>query len=199
MYRAVTRQLLDAGVDPDDPEAVAAGVAHMRLEVGTDPVRPTVRVDGVDLSGLIRGPEVTAAVSAVSAVPAVRAQMVELQQQVIAAGGPVVVEGRDIGTTVAPSAPVKVFLTADTAARAERRTLELRSSSDEGVSAVTHTRADLLRRDALDSSRAVSPFTQAPDAVEIDTTAMTVDEVVGAILRLVESAGQVGRIRAAGR
>ena len=123
MYRAVTWALLQRAVDVTDAEQVAAAAANVQLAAGTDPGAPTITVDDVDVSVPIRGQEVTAAVSAVSAVPAVRARLVLLQRWLIGDGG-IVVEGRDIGTVVAPDAPVKVFLTADTSARAERRTAQ---------------------------------------------------------------------------
>jgi cytidylate kinase len=185
MYRAVTRRLLDAGIDVTDPDAVAAAAADIQLEAGTDPTAPTIHADGLDLTDVIRTPEVTDAVSAVSAVPAVRSRMVEQQRQIIGDGG-IVVEGRDIGTTVAPHADVKVYLVADAGQRAHRRTLELRSNPDPSATAATE--ASLARRDALDSSRTASPLSRAPDAVEIDTTTMSVDEVIDAILDLVKEA-----------
>ncbi|MDX6287291.1 MAG: CMP/dCMP kinase [Frankiales bacterium] len=188
MYRAITRRVLDAGVDVNDPAAVAAVAAAVRLEPGTDPARPTIHADGQDLTHAVRSPEVTDAVSAVSAVPAVRACMVEQQRQIIGAGG-IVVEGRDIGTTVAPDADVKVYLVADAGKRAQRRTLELRSTSDhDDQTSAAATEEALSRRDALDSGRAASPLARAADAVQIDTTTMSVDEVIDAILELAKGA-----------
>jgi cytidylate kinase len=179
MYRALTWWLLAHGVDVHDREAVAAAVERPVLVPGTDPASPTIEVDGVDVAAPIRGPEVTAAVSAVSAVPAARERLARLQRQVIGAGG-IVVEGRDIGTVVVPEAPVKVFLTADPAVRARRRTAELEHTDD-----VHATRADLERRDALDSGRDVSPLTRAEDAVEVDATHLSLAEVVQAVVALV--------------
>jgi len=136
-----------------------------------------------DVSVPIRGPEVTAAVSAVSAVPAVRARLLVLQRSLIGAGG-IVVEGRDIGSVVAPDAPVKVYLTADQAARAERRTAQDGGAS----SALGATAADLDRRDRLDSGRAISPLQVAPDAVLLDTTELTLAEAVEAVVTLAREA-----------
>lgn len=172
MYRALTWWLLQQNVDVNDSGAVAAVADRAVLSVGTDPADGTVRVDGTDVSDPIRGPEVTAAVSAVAAVPAVRRRLVELQREAIGGGG-IVVEGRDIGTVVAPNADVKVFLTADPIARASRRTAELTHTDD-----VHATRADLERRDEHDSSRPVSPLVRAADAVEVDTTSLSLDQVV---------------------
>jgi cytidylate kinase len=115
-----------------------------------------------------------------SVTPAVRELLVSLQREAIAdAATGIVVEGRDIGTTVAPDAPVKVFLVADAEARAQRRAAELGGDRE-------LTEADLARRDRLDSSRTASPLTKAPDAVEIDGTAMTLEEVVDAVTHLVQ-------------
>lgn len=177
MYRAVTWAVLDAGVDPSDAAAVAAVCARVRLEIGTDPGKQHVRVDGVAVEGPIRGVEVTAAVSAVSAVPAVRAALVARQREIIAAAGRIVVEGRDIGTVVAPDADLKVYLTASVDERARRR-------SDENRVDVDTTAADLRRRDKLDSTRAADPLRRAPDAVELDTTRLGIDEVVSRLREL---------------
>jgi cytidylate kinase len=172
MYRAMTWWMLEHGVDVSDADAVAAAAPGVTLEVGTDPIAPTIAVDGTDVAGPIRGPEVTTAVSAVSAVPGVRTLLVQRQRELIGAGG-IVVEGRDIGSVVVPEADLKVFLVADAQARAARRAAEQGRSAE---AAATH--ADLLRRDQLDSSRAASPLQQASDAVVVDGTGMTLDEVV---------------------
>ena len=172
MYRAMTWWMLQHGVDVNDADAVAAAAPGVTLQVGTDPTAPTIAVDGTDVAGPIRGPEVTTAVSAVSAVPGVRTLLVQRQRELIGAGG-IVVEGRDIGSVVVPEADLKVFLVADAQARAARRAAEQGRSAE---AAATH--ADLLRRDQLDSSRAASPLQQASDAVVVDGTGMTLDEVV---------------------
>ena len=177
MYRAVTWAVLASGVELDDAAAIERVAADVELQVGTDPDWPSIAVDGTDVSTAIREHHVTAAVSAVSAVPAVRASMAELQQQLIGTGG-IVVEGRDIATVVAPDAAVKVFLTADQTARARRRAAEVDADQ-------SRTQADLARRDTLDSTRAASPLTQAPDATLIDATHLTADQVVAVVLELV--------------
>ena len=181
MYRAVTWAMLEHAVDIDDPDAVAAAASGVRLEVGTDPRRPAIWADGVDVAGPIRGPDVTAAVSAVSAVPAVRRQLVALQRELIGDGG-VVVEGRDIGAVVAPDADLKVFLTAESAQRAARRHAETGGAADQ----VGATEADLARRDTLDSTRAASPLTQAADAVVVDTTELGLEDVIDRIVAMVK-------------
>jgi cytidylate kinase len=171
MYRAVTWAVLRAGVELDDPDGIAKVAAEVELESGTDPDDPHIRADGVAVDGPIRGPEVTGAVSAVAAVPAVRRTLVARQRAIIAAADRIVVEGRDIGNVVAPEADLKVFLTAAAHERARRR-----SAQDATEHAATA--ADLARRDRLDSTRAADPLQFAPDAIEVDTTTMDIDAVV---------------------
>ena len=180
MYRAVTWWMLQHEIDVDDAEAVASHAEDPVLVSGTDPSAPTITVDGADVAGPIRSQEVTTAVSAVSAVPEIRARLLRDQRAIIGDGG-IVVEGRDIGTVVAPDAEVKVFLTADPEARAARRTAERTVGSD-----VNATQADLLRRDRLDSGRKTAPLMMADDAHHIDTTPFSLDEVVDQVVKLVE-------------
>ncbi|HZC25876.1 MAG TPA: (d)CMP kinase [Actinopolymorphaceae bacterium] len=190
MYRAITWWLLREGVRVDDAEAVAVHSAGPVLDVGTDPKGPTIAVDGIDVSRPIRSREVTNAVSAVSAVPAVRTRLVDLQRELIGAGG-IVVEGRDIGTTVAPDADVKVFLTAHADERARRRAAEGLAGARVEVGL---TRQEMVRRDKVDSGRAASPLTQAADAVVVDTTALDLQQVIDQICALaVEQVGTAGR------
>jgi cytidylate kinase len=183
MYRAVTWAVLEAGVDPQAADTVTKIALECRLGVGTDPSTPHIAVDGVGLDGPIRGPEVTAAVSAVSAVPAVRQYLVAQQRAIIAAasaaGSGIVVEGRDIGAVVAPDAILKVYLTASAAERARRRSSEQAADLDT-------TALDLARRDRLDSTRAADPLAQAPDAVVLDSTELGVDEVVAHLVGLLQ-------------
>jgi len=181
MYRAATWAMLERGIDVDDPDAVATATSSVRFDVGTDPRRPAISADGVDVAGPIRGPAVTAAVSAVSAVAAVRRQLVALQRELIGGGG-IVVEGRDIGAVVAPDADLKVFLTAESAQRAARRHAETGGAADQ----VGATEADLARRDTLDSTRAASPLTQAADAVVVDTTELGLEDVIDHIVAMVK-------------
>jgi cytidylate kinase len=182
MYRAVTWWMLLHGVDVHDADAVASYSGAPRLESGTDPRQPTITLDGVDVSLEIRSDAVNAAVSPVSAVPAVRARLVELQRETIAPpgqqSGGIVVEGRDIGSVVWPQAGLKVYLTADPAARAARRAAEAGSSD------ITATQESLLQRDRIDSRRAVAPLTMADGAVHVDTTELTLDEVVDLLVGL---------------
>ncbi|MCA1710473.1 MAG: (d)CMP kinase [Actinobacteria bacterium] len=180
-YRVATLAALRAGVPLDDPAAVAAVVADARIELSVDPDAPRVLLDGADVAAEIRGPEVTGAVSAVSAVPEVRSLMVALQRSLIGSGA--VVEGRDIGTAVAPDAPVKVYLDASPEVRASRR------AAEGTVGDVPAVAADLARRDGLDSSRATSPLQAADDAVHLDSSSLTADEVVARVLELARTAG----------
>ena len=188
MYRAITWAALQRGIDPADAQALGELATTARLDMGTDPSTPTVAVDGADASVAVRTEPVTAAVSAVSAVPAVRTAMVTRQRELIGRGG-IVVEGRDIGSTVAPGATLKIFLTADPAARARRRGLELAGRTLD-TAMLNRTREDLLRRDAADSGRAASPLTQAEDAVVIDSTDLGPDEVVARVVELLGSVRQ---------
>jgi CMP/dCMP kinase len=186
MFRAMTWWMLRHGVDVDDPAAVAARSGEPEIVSGTDPLAPTIVVDGADVALAIRQEDVNAAVSPVSAVPEVRARLLRLQRDVIAretADGGIVVEGRDIGSVVAPDAPVKVYLSADPGARAERR------AAEEGGTDVSATRESLLARDRIDSGRATAPLTMADGAAHIDTTGHSLEEVIGLVVSLVEDAG----------
>ncbi|WP_189827211.1 (d)CMP kinase [Streptomyces finlayi] len=180
-YRAITWWMLTNGVDTADAAAVATASAKPAIVSGTDPSAPTITVDGVDASGPIRTQEVTSKVSAVSAVPEVRTRITELQRE-IAAGAPegIVVEGRDIGTTVLPDADLKIFLTASPEARAARRSGETKGAD------VNATKEALIKRDAADSGRKTSPLAKAADAVEVDTTDLTLDQVIECVVTLVE-------------
>jgi CMP/dCMP kinase len=182
-YRALTWWLLGHGVDTASPDAVARRARRPVIEIGTDPEQPFVRVDGVDVAGPIRTREVSNAVSAVAAVPQVRAHLIALQQAIIsaahAAGDGIVAEGRDIGTVVAPGAQVKVFLTASQSVRARRRSADL---ADDPAATVAVTYAEQASRDAADARQ----LARAADAVEIDTTGLGLDEVIAKIVALAD-------------
>jgi cytidylate kinase len=167
MYRAVTFAALRRGVDPDEVEPVARIAIDVELDVGD-----TVMVDGVDATIEIRGPEVSRAVSIVAANPDVRTEMRRRQREWVKAHEGGVLEGRDIGTVVFPDAELKVYLTADPQVRAARRSQEVTDLDYETVA------ADLARRDALDQGRSDSPLQEADDALLLDTTGMTVEQVV---------------------
>ncbi|MCW2756099.1 MAG: cytidylate kinase [Marmoricola sp.] len=184
-FRAITLWMLRHGVDVHDAAAVALRAALPVLVSGTDPLDPTITVDGADVADAIRSAEVTAAVSPVATVPAVRTHLLGLQRAIISEAlleGGIVVEGRDIGSVVWPAAAVKLYLTADPAARAARRTAE------NGSGSIAATEADLLRRDAIDSSRAAAPLVVPDGAVHLDTTAYGLDEVIARVVEIVEQA-----------
>ncbi len=187
MYRAFTLWMIEHGVATDDPVAVAAQVGQPEVNVTTDPLAPAIALGARDVSDEIRTPEVTAAVSAVSAVPQVRARLVELQREVVARaaaeGVGIIVEGRDIGTVVLPDADVKVFLVADPQVRAARRAAE---DAVRGHGAdVDDTATALQRRDEADSTRAVSPLAKAADAVTIDATDDDLPTVIARVTALI--------------
>jgi cytidylate kinase len=192
MYRALTLAVLRAGLEGSEPatEGVAlAAVPDLRSVV--DPDAPRILLADEDVESEIRGPEVTAAVSAVSAVPAVRTVLVARQRAIVADAlateGGIVVEGRDIGSVVVPDAPLKVYLTASEQVRAARRGAQDRKA---GRSADIGTvLADVRRRDRLDSTRKTSPLHAAADAVVLDTDALSVDAVLEELLRLVRERG----------
>jgi cytidylate kinase len=175
MYRAATLAVLRVGAPIDDPIRVTDIVEAAKIDISTDPAAPAISLDGTPVDLEIRTPEVTAAVSAVSALPAVRAHIVAVQRELIGDGA-IVVEGRDIGSVVWPTAHPKIYLTASPEARAARRAGEL---SDADVARVA---ADIERRDRLDSTRAVSPLVQADGAIELDTTDLEVDQVIKIIV-----------------
>ena len=181
MYRTVTLAVLQRGADLHDAAACEAAAVDSDIVIDG-----TVLLDGRDVSVDIRGPEVTGAVSTVSAHPGVRAVLVARQRAWVEDHGGGVVEGRDIGTVVFPDAPLKVFLTASGDERARRR------ARDEADAAraltVDAVAADLARRDELDSSRVDSPLLAAVDAVVVDTTDRSIDDVVGDVVARAEAA-----------
>lgn len=193
MYRAVAWKALREGVSARDADALGRIARDEEISFSHEPGDPSPRgvfIGGVDVTSAIRTAEIDRAVSAVSAVPAVRAALVA-QQQRIGRAGDFVVEGRDIGTTVFPEAPVKVFLTASAEERAHRR---VRQNEERGVGSVDYEQvlADIIRRDEIDSSREESPLKPADDAVRLDSTGRFVEEVIEAICRLAREAGAQG-------
>jgi CMP/dCMP kinase len=183
MYRALTWLALQRRVDVEDGETLSEMAEQVLLDIDTDPDKPSIAIDGENVTEPIRTRSVTNAVSAVSAVPAVRKELVRRQQDLIAsAAGGIVVEGRDIGSVVAPDARVKLFLTASTEERARRRSAEL---GEQGADAVARTHSELERRDTLDSGRSASPLLQADDALVIDSTSMSAGEVADLVVRRV--------------
>ncbi|WP_026875781.1 (d)CMP kinase [Jiangella gansuensis] len=182
MYRAVTWWALEQGVDLADTERVAQLAQDIPLTMGEDPAEPTVVVGGTDIGAAIRTSDISAVVSAVATNLGVRAELVARQQAVARAGG-VVIEGRDITTVVAPDAPVRVLLIADEAVRLARRAREVHGTDDSV--AVDATRDQVVRRDADDST--VASFHEAADGVDVvDSSLLSLDETVDAVLALVE-------------
>ena len=175
MYRAVTFAVLRRGVDPRDEEAVLGVAQTVEMTVGEE----RVMVDGVDATREIRGREVTSVVSSVAANPAVRSLLVDAQRSWVVARGGGVVEGRDIGTVVFPDADLKLFVTASPRVRAERRVAEAGGDVDE-------MEASIIERDRLDSTRETSPLAVDPAAVTLDTSGLSIDEVVAAVVAEVE-------------
>jgi cytidylate kinase len=176
MYRAVTFAALRRGIDPADSGPVADLARAVDLDVTTD----RVRVDGVDATIEIRGPEVSRAVSLVAANPEVRAELVRRQREWVEERSGGVLEGRDIGTVVFPDAILKAYLNARPEVRAERRAAEVSDLDYETVA------ADLARRDAFDQGRQADPLRLADDAIELDTSDMTVDEIVAELARRID-------------
>ena len=187
LYRALTWGLLEAGVSVQDVAQVAERAGAFRISSGTDPGSPAIELDGRDVAAEIRSADVTGAVSAVSAIPEVRSLLLQSQREAVERarrdGTGIVVEGRDIGTVVLPDADLKVYLTADPEERARRRSVEATGDAA-GPGGLEATQRRILDRDAKDSSRAIAPLAVAPDATVIDTTEMTLDEVIAAIVDL---------------
>lgn len=178
-YRAAALKVLESGVSPEDERAVTSAVAGANVQFVSNGPECRVLLDGRDVSQKIRTPEVTLAAARVSRLPEVRKKLVSLQRS-LARGTGVVMEGRDIGTVVFPDAPLKVFLRADPEERARRR---LRQDRDEGrTTSLEQTAYEIGRRDQLDAERKISPLVAAPDAIQIDSTYLTADEVVERIL-----------------
>ncbi|MEV0761751.1 (d)CMP kinase [Nocardia sp. NPDC050435] len=183
MYRVATLRVLRAGVDLEDAAAIAIAVKELPLHIGTDPSREVIELDGDDVSSEIRGDAVTKAVSAVSAVPEVRELLVALQREITAEAGRIVVEGRDIGTVVLTDADAKIYLTASAEARAQRRNQQnISEGRGDDYAAVL---ADVQRRDNLDSTRKISPLRPAADAVLVDTSELSKDQVIDELYQVV--------------
>lgn len=189
LYRAVALAARERDISWDDEAALGRLTSELKLrfEPPTEPGgRPPISIDGVDRSGDIRTPEISQGASKVSAYPAVRAALLGVQRAMGRDGG-VVLEGRDIGTVVFPDAHVKVFLTASTMARAQRRHEEL--SAKGSLVALDSVRAGIEERDARDSGRDVAPLRAADDAIVLDSTQMDLDEVLERLVGIVREAG----------
>lgn len=184
MYRSVTWAALENGINVNDTKQVID--LARRIKITFEPGQPDQRVfvDGHEVTKEIRTEKIAANVSAVAAIPEVRAQMVEQQRQIAQAGG-IVMDGRDIGTTVLPNAQVKVFLVASAHERARRR-YEENLQKGLATQSLDELEAAIKLRDQKDSTRKVSPLTQAKDAILIDTTSLTIDQVVDEISALIK-------------
>jgi cytidylate kinase len=182
-YRAMTYWMLQNKVDLGDAAAIAADAGTPRIVSGTDPAGPAISVDGADVAVEIREADVTGAVSAVAAVPQVRARLIALQREIIGDGG-IVVEGRDIASVVAPGAAAKIFLTASEDARAARRNAEHAANGDgTGAGSVAATREALTRRDSVDNR--TNALEAAAGAVVVDATELTLEQVIEAVAGIV--------------
>lgn len=186
MYRAIAWQADELGLTPDDAESITAMAQQSEVRLEDAPGgRQRVFINGVDVTDAIRTPRISNLVSPISAIPGVRARMVELQRQMGARGG-VVMEGRDIQTVVFPDAEVKIFLTASPAERARRRWRELQQR---GIPAdQAQIQRDIEERDARDRQRDVAPLSKAADAIEVNTDGLTIEQVVARIVSVVEEA-----------
>ncbi|MBI9000381.1 (d)CMP kinase [Corynebacterium sp. CCM 9185] len=188
MYRVATLHVLRQGIDPADTDAVIRATADLPLEVSDDPTSTAVLLAGEDVSGIIRGAEVTRNVSAVSAIPEVRLNLVELQRSLARRAHRCIVEGRDIGTVVLVDAPVKAFLTASPEVRAQRRFDQ--DIAAERAADYDTVLADVVRRDELDSTRAASPLVPAADSVVVDTSDMTLEQVIDRLVQLTSDSAE---------
>ncbi len=183
MYRAVAFEAIRRGIDPEDAPTVAELARQIEISVAAD----KVVVNGDDATVEIRSPEVTRAVSTVAANPEVRREMVLRQREWADTRGGGVVEGRDIGTVVFPSATLKVYLTASETERASRRSREmLERDFDQAAADMAQVAHEIARRDRIESTRAASPLAVADDAVQVDTTGMDAAQVVAQVMELVE-------------
>lgn len=182
MYRAVGLKALNTGVDISDEAAVEKMLADTKIDVTQENGVQHVYLDGNDVSSAIRENVVSKAASDISAVPCVRYKMVELQRE-IASRCDTVLDGRDIGTFVLPNAEYKIFLTASAEERAKRRYAELKAKGS--TLTLEQIKDDIVKRDYNDSHRTLAPLKKADDATEVDTTAMSIDDVVGRIYAII--------------
>ena len=178
LYRGIAYQAQKLGVEPDDDPAVEQLCSRLRLDIAQTEKGLRLLADDMDISDEIRRPEITMLASAISARPLVRAYLLDLQRQ-MGKGKGVVFEGRDMGTVVFPDADFKFFLDASTQTRALRRFREQTASSDQSLADVER---DIIRRDKNDSTRALSPLKAAPDAIVIDSSELSIEQVVAKMI-----------------
>jgi len=190
MYRTVALKAIRSGIDTGDKEAIESMVNDIDIRIEYKDNEQRIYLDGSDVTGFIRTPEVSVGASDVAVIPAVRRKMVELQRK-IAKENDVVMDGRDIGTYVLPDASYKFFLTASLDERAKRRFNEMNANGMTGVS-LEEVKKDIEYRDKNDSSRSFAPLAKAPDALEIDTTGISPEEVVRIIMNSIKNRKTVG-------
>ena len=183
LYRTVGCHILRQGIEPADEEAVVAALDGIKVELVHRDGEQRVLLNGEDVSGEIRTPAISMAASRVSAIPAVRAFLLQTQQD-IAATHSVVMDGRDIGTVILPDAKIKIFLTASPESRATRRFAELQEKGDPAT--YEEVLADMIKRDYDDSHREIAPLRQAEDAVLVDTSGDTLEQSVARIKAVVQ-------------
>jgi len=182
MYRAVTWLVLDSGIAVENEAAIAELVSQCQIDISGNPAMMRVAINGRDITQAIRNPEVTAQVSAVSALSTVRRELVKRQQSYGRRGG-IVMDGRDIGTHVFPDAELKIFLTASVQERARRRYQDLKNQGQPEIS-LSQLEQSIYERDLKDSTRRIAPMRKAADAIEIQTDQLTIDQVVAQIVSL---------------
>ena len=190
MYRAIALYLIRQGVKPEEREVIARRCAGADVSITYQNGEQVVSLNGENVNGLIRTDEVTRMSSAASAVPEVRARLLDLQRG-LAAKNNVLMDGRDIGTCILPDAQVKIFLTASTAVRAKRRFDELCAKGD-AAETLESVEAKIMKRDEDDRNREISPLREAPDAVHLDTSDMNIDQAVEAVLSICREKGCIG-------
>ncbi|WP_127345644.1 (d)CMP kinase [Lactobacillus amylolyticus] len=190
MYRACTVIARNHGLDYGDESGILKAIDQDGIELKSENGEQKVYSAGKDISFEIRTPEISANVSQVSALPKVREKMTTLQRQ-MAGKTDVIMDGRDIGTTVLPDAEVKIFLVASARSRAERRLLDLKQRGIKSDQTVDQIEKDIAARDYKDSHRKVSPLKKADDAIEVDTTSMTIDQVVDRILSEIKKSKKI--------
>lgn len=183
IYRTIALHVLRQGVDPHDAPAVEALLPHIQVELAYTPEGQKMLLNGEDVTGLIRTPEVSMATSACSAIPAVRAYLLQLQRD-LAEKNNVLMDGRDIGTVVLPQADLKIFLTASVEKRAVRRHKELAETGE--APSLETIREQIAQRDWADTHRETAPLRQAEDAVVVDTSELTLEESLAALRTLVK-------------
>lgn len=184
MYRVVTLAAMQAGIDMDDEEKLLGVLDNREFQFAIKKSRMVVCIDGVDVTEQIRGPQVTANARHIASAAKLREKLVEMQRQFAAGEDKIVTEGRDQGTVAFPDADIKFYLTAETTERARRRQAELRAKG--GGESLEKIQRAIEERDRSDESRAVGPLRPASDAIVVDTTDLSIDEVVEKLLGFVE-------------